>query len=281
MSKTRGIIVLAQNSNDNDYVLQACLLAMSIKHTNPNTKISVITNDEVKEEYISLFDNIIPIPYGDDAANSDWKIENRWKIYHASPYDQTIVMDTDMLVLQNLNSWWNFLSKYELFFTSKVYTYRGNLVTDDFYRKAFTANNLPNLYTGFHYFEKSTFAHEFYKWMELITQNWQLFYGQYVKEFYPSHPSMDITAAITAKILDCETEVTNTQAKYPSFTHMKTKIQDWTESKMSWQNNVSTYIDRDCKIRLGNYIQDGILHYTENNFVTIKILERYRNNINV
>lgn len=277
MTKTRGIVVLAQNSNDNDYVTQACLLAMSLKYTNPNTKISIITNDEIDNDYKKLFDKTIPIPFNDDAENSDWKIENRWKIYHASPYDQTIVMDTDMLVLQNIDTWWDFLSKYKMFFVSKVYNYRSNEVDSDFYRKAFTANDLPNLYTGFHYFEKCNFAQEFYKWMETITQNWELFYGQYVKEYYPSNPSMDITAAITAKILDCETEITNQKAKFPTFTHMKTHLQDWREYLGSWQDNISTYIDRECNIKLGNYSQDGILHYTENNFVTDKILDRYRN----
>lgn len=277
----RGIVVLAQNSNEANYVEQACILAMSLKLTNPNDKISIITNDKVDDVYVDLFDHIIPIPYGDDAVESNWKIENRWKIYHATPYQKTIVMDTDMIILQDIGSWWGFLSKYELFFTSKVYTYRSNEVDSDFYRKAFTANQLPNLYTGFHYFEKSNFAHEFYKWMELITQNWELFYGQYVKEHYPSRPSMDITAAISAKILDCENQITNKNIKFPSFTHMKAHVQDWEECSEHWQKNVATYIDRNCNIRLGNYLQDGILHYTENDFVTQKLIDRYRNILNV
>ena len=43
--------------------------------------------------YKHVFDNIIPIPWGNLAKNSDWKIENRWKLYHLSPYEHTIVMD--------------------------------------------------------------------------------------------------------------------------------------------------------------------------------------------
>lgn len=277
----RGIVVLAQNSKLGNYVEQACILAMSLKLTNPNEKISVITNDNIYEEYRDLFDQIIPIPYSDDAIDSEWKIENRWKIYHATPYQETVVMDTDMLVLQDISSWWNFLSKYELFFTSNVYTYRGNNIDNDFYRKAFTANHLPNLYTGFHYFKKSNFTHEFYKWMELITQNWELFYGKYVTAHYPPRPSMDITAAITAKILDCEHKITNNINKFPSFTHMKPYIQDWNDCSSKWQDEIATYIDRECKIRIGNYLQTGILHYTENDFVTQRLVDRYRNILNV
>ena len=151
MDKSRGILVLAQNTDTVNYVEQACLLAMSLAVTNSGTKISVVTNDTVPDEYNSLFDQIIPIPFTDDASTSDWKIENRWKLYHASPYDQTMILDTDMLILQDISTWWEFLSNYQIFFTSKVYTYRGEIVSNDYYRKAFTANNLPNLYSGLHY----------------------------------------------------------------------------------------------------------------------------------
>lgn len=280
MEKSKGIVVLAQNTSQHDYVQQACLLAMSLKLTN-NVPISIVTNDEIPSNYLKLFDQIIPIPFGDSAKDSEWKIENRWKIYHASPYDRTMVLDTDMLVLQDLSSWWEFLSRYQLYFTSNVYTYRGDLVTSDFYRKAFTANKLPNLYSGLHYFEKSDFAKEFYAWMELVMNNWELFYGTYVKEQYPGRPSIDVTAAVVAKILDCDTEITNKSSKFPSFTHMKSMIQGWDDPKPSWQNCVGTYINRDCEIKLGNHKQTGILHYTENNFVTPEIINRYRNKLHV
>lgn len=278
---SKGILVLAQNTPSTNYVIQACLLAMSLKITNPDTDISVITDDKIDKKYRKLFDKIIPIPFHDDAKDSEWKIENRWKIYHASPYDQTIVMDTDMLVLQDITSWWNFLEKYNLFFTNNVYSYRGDIIKNDYYRKTFTANNLPNIYVGFHYFKKTDFAKEFYSWMEIITQNWQLFYGKYAKEQYPGRPSMDVTAAITAKILDCESEITNKLVSFPSFTHMKPQIQGWNKPKSKWQDCVDTYISEDCSITIGNHLQKGIFHYTEDNFVTDTIIDRYRNLLNV
>ena len=87
----KGFLVLAQNSSSGDYIIQSCLLAMSLKATN-NAPISIVTNDEVPDNYKFLFDNIISIPFGDDAIDKDWKIENRWKLYHATPYEETIVL---------------------------------------------------------------------------------------------------------------------------------------------------------------------------------------------
>ena len=55
---------LAQNSEDN-YIRQAELLALSIRQTNPDSKICLITNDDVEQK--ELFDDIVPIPWEDKA----------------------------------------------------------------------------------------------------------------------------------------------------------------------------------------------------------------------
>ena len=279
---TKGIIVLAQNNETDNYVEQAALLAMSL-HTYNNAKISLITNDEVPQEYIRLFDKIIPIPFGDSAKDSAWKIENRWKIYHASPYDQTIVMDTDMLVLQNIDVWWDFLSNYEVFYTSNVLTYKGETANTSYYRKTFIDNDLPNLFCGLHYFKKSDFAQQFYTWLELVVNNWETFYEQQLlASSRPKHVSMDVCTAIVTKILDCESVITNKVAKFPSFTHMKPYCQGWHTVQTSWQDQIGVYISKDGSTKLGNYAQTGILHYTEKDFVeNSPALERYRSLTNV
>jgi len=278
---SNGIVVLAQNLPDVNYVNQAELLAMSLKDTNPKTKISIVTNNEV--EFKQLFDKIIPIPWNDDAEFSKWKIENRWKVYHASPYEKTIIMDTDMLVLQDISTWWKFLEKYKLFFTSKVRTYRGNVADTTYYRKAFIANKLPNLFSGLHYFEKSDEALEFYKLLELVVQNWEAFYERFLEGVTrPKQPSIDVCASIVALILDCSDSITNASVEFPSFTHMKKHCQGWSSATANWQDRVGFYISEDCKIKIGNYSQTGILHYTENDLLEKSpVIERYRNLLNV
>ena len=94
---SKGFVVLAQNTSNVDYVKQAYALALSIKFSQKTVKsISIITNDVVPDEYKDVFDTIIPIPWVDDAQDKEWKVENRWKIYHVTPYEETIVLDTDM-----------------------------------------------------------------------------------------------------------------------------------------------------------------------------------------
>ena len=274
---SKGFVLLAQN-NDYDYVLQSCLCAMSIHATNKNAKVSLITNDKVPTKYKKYFDKIIPIPWTEikDTSLSKSSTE-RWKIYHATPYEETIVLDSDMLVLSNIESWWKFLSNYELYFVNNTQTYRGEAVHDTYYRKAFIANSLPNLYTGFHYFKKCDKAHEFYKWVELVVNNWELFYGQYVPKHYPKYCTMDVTNAVVAKILNYDAEITNSKVMYPTFTHMKPHIQNWNTVTERWQDRVGTYLTEDCKLTIGNHLQTGIFHYVEKDFVTEDKLEIYSN----
>jgi hypothetical protein len=186
-----------------------------------------------------------------------------------------------MLILQDLTTWWDFLGNYDIYFPSNVYTYRGEIITSDFYRKAFTANNLPNLYVGLHYFKKCDTAHKFYEWLEIVSKNWKDFYDIFLKENKPKHQSMDVNTAIVATILDCEDSITNKKTSFPTFVHMKPMVQNWMQETTRWQDLVGVYINRDCELKIGNYIQNGVFHYTEKDFVTEAVVERYRNKLNV
>jgi len=273
---TNNFTMLAQNS-DFDYVRQACLAAMSIHATNKDVSICLITNESVPTKYKHLFDHIVEIPWGDHAKDEDWKISNRWKIYHAIPYNETVVIDTDMLILEDISSWFDFLRNYDLFYTSNVYTYRGELVDDNYYRKAFKTHNLPNLYSGFHWFKKSDLAHEFYTWLEMITNNWEQFYKSAgTGKKFALRPSMDVSAAIACKTMDIEHLITNNKVKNPTFTHMKPKIQGWDVNfAYRWQDRVGVYFDSDMRLKIGNHQQSGIFHYTEKDFLNINLMKKY------
>jgi len=268
-----NFILVAQNTQDVNYVKQACALAMSIHATTPNSNISILTDDAIPERYKPLFDNIIEIPWGDLANKYDWKIHNRWKTYFISPYDDAIVLDTDMLVLEDITTWYNFLQNYDMYITSTVFDYRGNKIKDTFYRKNFNKYNLPNTYMGLHYFKKSDFALEFYTWLDKITNNWEEFYKLGRDKPIQNFASMDLTAAMTIDLLDCKSKITNENVSVPSFTHMKANIQGWDEIRESWQTKVGTYFTNDAELYIGNHKQSGIFHYTEDNFLTDDIIQ--------
>lgn len=272
----KGFVIFADG---HEYVKQAYLCAMSLRASKNEYPVSIVTCDIVPNEYKWVFHNIIEIPWY-KKVESRFQTEHRWKIYHATPYDETVVLDSDVLVLQNLDYFWNFASNYDLYYPTKVFTYRQEIVTSDYYRKAFTTNNLPNVYNTLHYFKKSEKSKEYYTWVELINNNWELFYGHFCKNYFPKTASMDITCAIAAKIMDIDTEITNQRQDMPMITHMKPMIQGWRRLAESWQNRVGVYLTDDLKLKIGNHLQDTIFHYTENDFVTDDILGKYQKCLN-
>jgi hypothetical protein len=273
--------LFAQNS-DVDYVQQANVAAMSLRLTNPDCKIALITNDVVDDKYKVLYDHIVDIPWKDEAENSTWKVENRWKIYHATPFDETAVIDTDMLVLSDISHWYELLKTKQVYYVSDVLNYRGEISDNTYYRKAFRNHHLPNLYAGFHWFKKSDQAHEFFKWVETIMHNWELFYGQYAGgKYFQKWPSVDVSSAIAAKVLQCEDQIT-LKTSYPTFTHMKLHNQNWDKLWVdSWQKQLGVYLDNDCKLTIGNYTQSGIFHYTEDNFCNDHVIITYENKLGI
>jgi len=276
---TKGYVILAQNNSSNDYVRMAYVLALSIKLTQKEiTSVCLITDvpDAVPHHCNKVFDHVIQIPWYDDALNSEWKIENRWKIYYITPYDETILLDADMLFLSNVDNRWKFLNKnYDLFITSDVLTYRNELVIDNYYRKAFVENKLPNTYSAFTYFKKSKLADEFWLLVDIIYKNWQEFYNRFLPNYKPTHLSMDVVFALAVKILDIEDQIT-TPFTYPTFIHMKSRIQNWGNISNEWTESITPYISNEGKLKIGNFQQTGIFHYTEKKFLNRHVENVYR-----
>jgi len=267
----KGFVIFADGK---EYVKQAYLCAMSLKASNNKYPVSIITSDNVLDKYKWAFDQIIDIPWY-EKVESRFQTEHRWKVYHASPYEETIVLDADVLILHDLEYFWRIMSNYDLYFPTRVFTYRKDLVTSSYYRKAFVANKLPNVYNTLHFFKKNDKCKEYYTWIELISNNWELFYGHFCKEYFPKMPSMDVTCAIAVKIMDIDTEITNVRQDLPMIVHMKSAIQGWKGGTTRWQNRVGVYLTEDLKLKIGNHLQDTVFHYTENDFVTEDIIGKY------
>jgi hypothetical protein len=268
----KGFLVIAQNSEDIDYVRQAYALALSIKKTQSTySSISLITNDQVSEKYLSVFDHIIPIPWKDHAEESVWKVENRWKFIHASPYDETIVLDTDMIVLDDLTSKWDLLSHHDIFFASSVKDYRGNIVSNELNRQVFVHNSLPNIYFGFHYFKKTPDAFDFYKTLEFIVNNWQTAYSKLTPKAKQRWVSMDVSAAIALKITGMDDVAVHPNLNL-TFTHMKSNIQGWPSPYDSWLPACDYYFNDEFEFFINQFRQRGILHYVEDEFLTDEVI---------
>lgn len=270
---SRGHVIFAQNSDVN-YLRQAYALALSIKLHNKINQVCVITNDSVPEKYKKIFDYVVEIPWNDESKDSIWKIENRWKIIYVTPFKENLVYDSDMLLLNSNDHWWDVLKHRDVVLTSKVLDYRGNTVKSNYYRQTFEKNNLPNTYFGLHYFKKNENSFEFYKWLEILTKNYQIFYEKLCPNNSQTWASMDVSSSLILKILDSEEQYTLTSAAVPCFTHMKPAIQGWSSIPPTWYDAVSSVFTDDCTLKIGNILQHGVFHYVEDSFLTSDIIKK-------
>jgi hypothetical protein len=268
---SKGYLILAQNSGNFNYFRMAYVLALSIKVTQSTVNsVTLVTDvpEVMPAHYKNVFDHVIKIPWYDDALNSEWKIENRWKLYHVSPYDETVILDSDMIFLSDVSDWWNYLSKnHDMCFTTSVKTYRNEIISSDYYRKTFTSNRLPNFYSAFAYFKKTDEAKEYWQLVESITKNWKEYYNAFLVDDRPKFLSMDVVFALAAKIMNIESKMISS-FDYPNFVHMKSKIQNWNKSSDDWMEHVGIYLNKRGELKIGNYQQSGIFHYTEKRFLT-------------
>lgn len=88
-------------------------LALSIKKTQKdNPKICVITNCQVPKEFKFVFDDVI---YYTPKSENRFLGYDRAFIYDLSPYDETVHIESDSLVFDDLSHWWNIFRNNECY----------------------------------------------------------------------------------------------------------------------------------------------------------------------
>jgi len=279
---SRGFFTIAQNTNSVDYVRLAYGLALSLKYSQSNISrlsIGITPGTQVEDRYKWAFDEIVEIPWGDDSEQSDWKLQNEWKSIWMTPYDETIKLDSDMLFFSDIDAVWQQLGQRQqsVSFVNTVLDWRSNPITDDYYRKVFTANRLPNIYTAFTYFRKTSEAYEFFNLTKMITWNWERFFENFLEpNTRPTHFSTDVAFALAMKILDLDQTNTTPNAT-PTFVHMKSQLQGWNIDNISedWRKHIKVFLNANANLKIGNHAQFYPLHYHVKDFLTDAMLKTY------
>jgi len=268
----KGFLTLAQNG-EHDYLKMAYVLSMSLKLSQKKiNNISVIVNEGtiIPDKYRTWFDKIIFV----EIPKSEWKVENKWQYYWLSPYDETIVLDADMLFFNDIEEWWKMLSNFEINFTTKVRNYRNEIITSDYYRKTFTKNNLPTLYTAFFYFQKSKKNEDFFNFLRIIFENWEQFYERVLKD-PPKFLSGDVVYSLAAKSFFNRNWYN--LSDFLSFVHMRSRLQDedifdkWTKELPVF---FTTY-NKKIELKVNNFNQFYPFHYIEKEFLNEEVIKLY------
>jgi len=107
---SRGILVFARNNSQIDYVKQAYFLALRAKEY-LGLPVSIATDalDYVKT-FPDVFDHVIPVSFREARSlkryhdgsmvqkQLEFKNDDRSRAYELSPYDETLLLDTDIVI---------------------------------------------------------------------------------------------------------------------------------------------------------------------------------------
>lgn len=266
-----GYLLIVSEKSDTNYARMAYALALSIKNTQREgyDRVALVINDKSRiKDFTSawVFDEII-----------EWDGAQHWdgRSYMdvLSPWNETICLDCDMLFLRDYSHWAEyFIKNSELYVANGAYTYRGEAVTADYYRKCFTANQLPNLYSFYTFFKRDSFlAREFFKLNRAIITNPNEFANNFLTKHKPRIVGTDEAFALAAKILDIADDIAY-PLEFPRVVHMKGMVQNWPHAADDCFDHIGFYFNRQGKLKLGNFEQNDIVHYVDKTRVTLETI---------
>jgi hypothetical protein len=241
---TKGFVIMAQGD---DYVRCATKLEASIKRVMPEANVTIITTEM--------------LPHGDQAPATNWKLQNDWQVYEASPYDETIKLEADMIIPRNIDHWWDILSKRDIVVNSTIRNYKGVVSDVRAYRRFIIDNDLPDTYNAITYFKKSETAKQFFEIVKDVFENW----GEY-KAILKCNPqelaTTDWAYAIASHIVGVE------KTLLPNFTemsmiHMKQFVNELPTE--TWTDTLLYEVTSDY-IRVNTYPQLYPFHYHVKSF---------------
>jgi hypothetical protein len=270
-----GYLIVVNENLEHDYYRLAYALALSIKNTQKEgyDKIALIVDKKSNlDRFKSLwvFDHII-----------EWDKKDFWdgRSYMdlLSPFDHTVCLDADMLFFRDYSHWIDYFLEedLDLYVCSRAYTYRGEIITGDYYRKAFVKNQLPNLYSMWTYFKKSNRFKDFFDLNRMIIDNQKEYTNLFLSEHKPKIVGTDESFALSAKILGIEDQISY-QLEFPKIVHLKPMIQNWPWPADDWSDHVGFYLNSDGQLKIANYRQHDIVHYVKKDIINdelVSILE--------
>lgn len=167
LEKSRGAVVIAFNSQI-DYVSIAVKCARLIKQ-HLGIPTAIITDSQNVPG--GVFSHVIPAEnniINNKGDNLTWRNANRYQVYELSPFDETVLLDSDYLVLtDNINRLWDSTSDYRLMHT----TYSPTAFIDS----AWSATGLPYVWATIILFKKTARSQQLFDLVGRVQRNYDYY----------------------------------------------------------------------------------------------------------
>ena len=188
---TRGVLIFAQNNSEIDYAKISLYAAQRVEQY-LNVPVSLVTDSkdwllQSQPTAKTVFDRIITINAdtsqtkkfydGTLAAKTlTWKNLSRSDCYDLTPYDETLVIDSDYIISSNtLSKIWNNVNDFLIYQDSfDLAQWR-----DDSSFQYLNQTSIPFYWATAFYFKKSTANQAFFNIVKYIKSNWSYYRSLY------------------------------------------------------------------------------------------------------
>lgn len=188
---TNGVLIFAQNNTEIDYAKISLFAAERVKQY-LNVPVSLATDSkdwllQSQPNAVKVFDKIIDIEsassqtkkFHDGTLSSKtlvWKNLSRSEAFDITPYDETIVIDSDYIISSdNLNKVWNSQKDFAIFKQSNdIAGWR-----DDRSFKYLNQYSVPFFWATAFYFKKTKYTRTFFDLIKHVKNNWSYFRALY------------------------------------------------------------------------------------------------------
>jgi hypothetical protein len=264
---SKGYLLFAINSPTVDYGKLAYACALSIKLTQPEgyNNVSIVTQDPSTIDFKhNIFDHIIEYqgPTGMDV---------RSRGYDFTPYDETVLLDSDLLFLNKVDHYWEAVKDMEMLIATCPRNYKHQRFKYGHYRKVFVDHQLDDVYSAWTYFKKTPNVQEFFDTVKLLTDNPTFTIKEMLPKGVMKTVPTDEAFALALKIT--EIDAIRPEWSFPSITHMKGLVQGWHRPVNEWTDKVRMLVHNDAQVKISVWQQKDILHYVTKSLITNEVIE--------
>lgn len=270
---TNGVVIIANNSDDIDYIKMS-LISAELAKKNLNVPVSLITDhDSVdakssldKNRLYKVFDKII-IADKDQTENRrvinkkgkqqsvPFLNFNRNKVFELTPYDRTLLIDSDFLIFSNnLSKFWNI--DQSVLISSSMIDINGN--GGGILDAVVSPQSIPLFWATTVMFTKNAESESFFNLVEHVKQNYK-FYSQ-LYQFDNRQYRNDISFSIAYHIL----RGFNSSEKLDYFLPPIKTISDKDEIFFYHNNTMKLFLFNELTF---NYDQLGLIKDTDIHFM--------------
>ena len=257
---SKGFLIYAPDSNQKDVVDSATLLALSIKVSqNKYNNVAVLTNDKTKFS-LQYFDEIIEFPIN----VAELEVDNMWQVIHATPFEETIFCDNNMLFFKDLQYEFEYMSYFNLLFPQNTISF--NFEHNTYLTKHIEECKLQNILCDIFFFKKTGKSiYEFFNMLEIVSKNWREIYYNTMKSYRPEKQDIYTNMSVAMQL-----------SRYDLLCNIYTDKLNYTKSEQGWTEQYNYFLNDKCNLIIENYLMQSPLQINDKNFITDEILNTYK-----